>query len=301
MKHRTLIAALPLALAILSIANPGSVRGDDPAPSPQHILALVDRVITNQHRDDAALEQYERLERRQIRRSAQDTIPAEDKTFRLVPTGTGTVRVQVEEGGRPVDAALYRKQLRDAEQALVWALHPNESRQRQRVEKGDKRRRERAELVDAVRNAYRFTWLGRETRNGRTLVQLQLDPNPAFKPTSRNMSLLASVHARVWVDEAAAQLVRLEAEVIRDISFGGGILGKIYRGGQFVIDQVEVAPGVWLPTRYDYNFNGRKFLFGFEMHELTEVSHYRHIGPPKDALVAIRRELGTGASSSPAP
>ncbi len=300
MPRRICLIALPLALALAGTGF-GRVRADDRAPSPEELRALVVRVISNQHRDDAALEQYERIERRQVRKSKSDTAPAEDKTFRVVPTGTGTVRVQVEERGRPVDAELYRRQLRDLEQALLWALNPAESKQKQRVEKGNRRARERAEMVDVVRDAFRYTWLGRETRNGRTLARLQLDPNPAFKPTTRNTSLFKAVRATVWVEEGAAQLVRLEAELIRDISFGGGILGKAYRGSRFVIEQAEVAPGVWLPTRYDYNFTGRKFVFGFELRELTETSHYRRIGPPREALLAIRRELGSATTPPSIP
>jgi len=296
MNRRPTLAILPLALALLWPGGPVA-SADERPPSAQEIRALVNRVIANQHRNDTTLEQYERNERRQLRKSAQDADPFEDRTFRVVPTGTGTVRVQTEERGRPVDAELYRRQLRDLEQALVWALNPGESRQKQRVDKGAKRSRERAGMVDAVRDAFRFTWLGRETRNGHTLVKLQFDPNPAFKPTSRNTALIATLRATVWVDEAAAQLVRVEAELARDISFGGGILGKAYRGGHFVMEQAEIAPGVWLPTHYEYNFTGRRFVFGFQVHEVTDVSHYRRIGPPKEALLAIRREL----SSAPTP
>ena len=48
---------------------------------------------------------------------------------------------------------------------------------------------------------------------------------------------------------------------------------------------------MWLPTRYEYDFAGRKFLFQFQEHESTEASHYHRVGPPKDALAAIRNEL----------
>ncbi len=304
-------ATLQLTLVLLSFVVTGSVHAaqcaaspnDDRAalpPSPAEIRALVLRVVANQHLDDAALEQYERIERRQVRKSEQDTTIVEDKTFRVVPTGTGTVRVKIEEDGRPVDAELYRRQLRDLEQALASALNPADPQQKRAVEKGAKRSRERAELVDAIPNAFLFSWLGCETRNGRALAKLALEPNPTFKPASRNASLFAHVRATVWVDEAAGQLVRLEAEMIRDFPVGGGVLGKVYRGGRFVLEQAEVAPGVWLPTRYQYDFDGRKFLFGFGIHELTEASRYRHIGPPKEALETIRRELNDSRAADPA-
>jgi hypothetical protein len=103
------------------------------------------------------------------------------------------------------------------------------------------------------------------------------------------------------VDEAAGQIVRVEAELFRDISFGGGVLGKIYRGSRMVFEQAEVAPGIWLPTRYEYNFAGRKFLFGFEVHETTEASHYRRIGPPAEALAIIRQEMSQSGTPSSSP
>jgi hypothetical protein len=291
-----LCACAALALALAATAD--VPRQDSRPLSPEEIRALVDRAISNQHRNDQALAEYERREHRQARKDETDTLLSEDKTFRVVPTGTGTLRLLLEEHGQPVSAELYRRQLRDLEQALLWAQDPAENKQKRRVDKFDKRSRERIELVDALRDAFLFTWQGRESSGGRSLVRLLFEPNPAFKPHSRNTEMFRHARAVVWIDEAAAQMVRIEAEAATDISFGGGILGKIYRGGRFVLEQVQVADGVWFPVRYEYNFAGRKFLFGFELHELTLASGYRRIGPPKEALAAVRHELN---NASPAP
>ena len=289
------------ALRVVVASPAGAGRAQETAQ------ALVERALANQHRNDAALAEYERLERRRVRK---DGSVAEDKTRRVVPTGTGTLRLVVEENGRPVAADFYRKQLRDLEQALVWALNPQESKQRQRVEKWEKRKKERASSVDAVREAFLITPLGESATcpersrraagpGGRRQVRIQLDPNPAFKPRTRTAELFPYVRATLWVDQASGQLERLEAESIRDISIGGGLLGKIYRGGRFVIEQREAAPGVWLPTLYQTDITGRRFLFSFELHESTEVRNYVHIGPPQEALAAVRRELASPQASAP--
>ena len=288
MLRRFAIASLCLALAA-----PPRAAAQDRAPSPAELQALFDRVIANQHRTDAQIEFYERIERRQVRKAAAAARPVEDKTFRVVPTGTGIIRAQVEENGRPVDAALYRRQLLDVEHALAAALRPSDPRQRQAIAKHERRVRERTALVDALRRAYRATWLGREQRNGRALAKIQLEPDPAFQPFSRTAEYLTHARATVWIDEAAGALVRVEAEIFRDISIGAGILAKIYRGSRIVMEQTEVAPGLWLPARYDYSFTGRKFLFGFSLFETTTNSSYRRIGPPAEALAAIRRELAS--------
>jgi hypothetical protein len=263
--------------------------------SPAELRALVEHVAANQHRDDDALEQYERIERRVIRQGSKEKPPGEDKTWRVIPSGTGIVRVIIEDAGKPVDPALYRKQLQDAAQALDTSANSTLPRQKQDEEKFARRKRERASLVDAAKDAFIFTFLGREERNGRTLMKFSAEPSPNYKPASRNTSFFANARAIAWVDEASSQIVRFEAEIFKDISIGGGIIGKVYRGGRLVLEQAEVAPGIWLPMLYQFDFDGRKFLFSFDIHETTTASRYRRIGPPKEALVTIRRELSSGS------
>ena len=83
----------------------------------------------------------------------------------------------------------------------------------------------------------------------------------------------------------------MEADITSDINFGAGIIGKVNRGGHFVMEQSEIAPGVWFPRLSTYDLDGRKFLFGFEIHERTELAQYRHVAPPAQAIEIIREEL----------
>jgi hypothetical protein len=67
-------------------------------------------------------------------------------------------------------------------------------------------------------------------------------------------------------------------------------------------ERYEVKPGLWLPSFTQFDFDGRKLFSGFSIHERTFYSDYRYIGPPKEALEAIRKELGRidlGKSSAP--
>ena len=80
-------------------------------------------------------------------------------------------------------------------------------------------------------------------------------------------------------------------EVTDDISIAG-FLAKIYKGSHFVQERFETAPGVWLPSYAQYDFDGRKFFVSFAIHERMLYSQYRRIGPPREALQAIRSELG---------
>jgi hypothetical protein len=298
--------AAPLLVLTLSITGPtGECRsgGQGPTvtgagtPTAEQLQSLVARTIDNQHRNDRALEEYERLEH-VVSRKDENAGAVSDRTERLFPSGTGTIHLQTAQSTPPVSPDIHRRQLQYTVSALEQYLHPNDH-VRQDVAKFEKRRRERADLVDAMAQAFHITWAGRETRGSRTLAKLILDPDPNFKPASRVAAAFEHVHAVLWVDEAQAQAARLEIEIISDITFGGGIVAKLYRGGHFVMEQSEVSPGVWLPTTYTYDVDGRKFLMGFNVHENTELTHYRHVGPPSQSIDIIRNELNDLTAETP--
>jgi hypothetical protein len=270
-------------------------------PSSAELNARADALIQNQHRDDEALEFYERVEREIVKSGGPNPRVLSDKTFRVVPTGTGTFRILVKNGDSPVDPQEYHRQLLAWRDVLELALNPDDPRTRTADQKFQKKRHDRADLVDAARKAFAPSWGGQENMNGHLCDVYELAPSPDFHPRSMFQEALVRVTAKAWVDHQTNQLVRGEAHITRDISFGGGILGKLYRGGVFWLEQSEVSPGIWLPSRYQYDFTGRKFLFVFEEHQYIEMSHYRRIGPPKDALQVVQAELASGKTFSADP
>jgi hypothetical protein len=280
----------------------GAIITGNPAPSPEQIHSLIMRAVENQHRDDRALEEFERTEH-VITRKGENAETVTDLTERVLPSGTGNIKLKMAENGVPVSAELYRHELEVAVTALDPGTHPND-RYKEDQAKFERRRRDHAELVDAATKAFRVTWAGRETRTDsagtRTLMKLLLEPDPDYKPIIRFAASFQHIHATLWVDEAQAQFARLEADIATDITFGGGVAGKVYHGGHVVMVQEEVAPGIWLPTLYNYEVDGRKFLFAFGLHERSEVTRYRRVGPPPQAIEIIRNELNNLTAVTPA-
>ena len=187
------------------------------------------------------------------------------------------------------ELAPARAELEKLEKALVWAAETGRT-QRDAYEKIAKKRKERDELIGAARAAFLFTLIGSEQRDGRVLLKYSMNPNPAFKPTSRATSIYPRVRGTVWVDEASGELARIEGEVTEDISLGL-FLARVYKGSRFMQERYEMVPGVWLPSFSQYDFDGRKFLSSFSLHERTFYSHYRRVGTPKEALELVRAEL----------
>jgi len=66
------------------------------------------------------------------------------------------------------------------------------------------------------------------------------------------------------------------------------------------MEQEEAVPGIWLPSLFAFDVDGRKFLFSFGVHEHTDITRYRRIGPPSQAIEIIRNELNNQAAAAPA-
>jgi hypothetical protein len=296
------IAALLQVLAATAAQQSGvSSSAQTVAPEPS---SLLERVIANQKKDDAALEVYERIERVETRKNPNDPSPASVKLSRVIPSGTGMTKIPIGPDRLPTDPAAYRASLAGLEHALALIVNDHRS-QHEAVEKYAKRKKERIDLIDATRNAFLFKFVAHEQRSGLELSKYAMSPNPAFKPTSRFTSIFPKVHGFVWIDEKSQELARIEGDVTDDISIGL-FLGKIYKGSHFMQERYEVQPGLWLPSFTQHDFDGRKFFSGFSIHERSFFSNYRYIGPAKEALDAIRKELGLidlgkGGSTAPDP
>src|ERR1700681_4827881 len=250
---------------------------------------LFDRVVENQKKSDAAMDLYERLERVEIHKVNGENQSTEVKGSRVVPAGTGAAHLPVGPDGKVSDQNAYRAELEKLERALVWAVETGRT-QRDAYEKIAKKRRERDDLIGAARAAFLFTLIGSERRDGHVLLKYRMDPNPAFKPTSRATSIYPRVRGTVWIDEASGELARIEGEVMDDISLGL-FLAKVYKGSHFMQERYEMVPGLWLPSFSQYDFDGRKFLASFSLHERTFYSKYRLVGNPAETLALVRSEL----------
>ena len=285
-------ALLIFASALIIVGARSEYPQEAAAPHPldkQWDHALFDRVIENQKKNDAAMDSYERIERVEVRKTTTEGQITDAKTSRVIPAGTGAAHLPMGPDGKPVDLAAYRLELEKLEKSLVWASDTGHG-QREAYEKIAKKRKERADLIGAAKSAFVFTYIASEQRDSRTLLKYQMTPNPAFKPTSRATSIYTRVRGTVWIDETSGELARIEGEVMDDISLGL-FLAKVYKGSHFMQERYEMVPGLWLPSFSQYDFDGRKFLASFSLHERTFYSKYQLVGTPTETLALVRSEL----------
>jgi hypothetical protein len=278
--HILYFLLLPALLAPASAAaqESASTRGD-----------LFDRVIANQKRMEAYLDIYERTQKVEIRKTGSDTTPFETKIWRLFPAGPAMQKIPLATSAGPISASTYRNDLEKLAKYLAWAAQSGQA-QRDAYAKLEHKRKDRNELLASTHEAFLFTALGQESRGGSTLTKYSMTPNPQFKATTRNAVVFSKVRGLVWIDEPSGELARIEGTVTEDIVIAM-FLAKVYKGSYFMQERYEFAPGVWLPSYEQYDFDGRKYLLSFAIHERTFYSNYKKVGLPVEALPLVRAEL----------
>ncbi len=296
-RRRNLCALPGLFLGLLLLAMLSAAQETPPGASSEGPSDLFGRVIANQKQSEADLSKYECIQRIERRKTGSDRNPSDTKVLRVFPVGTGVDKIALSSDGKPLSAESYRNDLEKLEKYLVWAAQDDDP-QREAYAKTERKRKERFDLIEATHQAFRFTFMGKETRGDRTLLRYTMTPNPDYKPTSRNTTIFTKVNGTIWIDEQSSQLAKVEGNVIENISFAL-FLAKVYKGSHFMQERYEIAPGIWEPTFEQYDFDGRKYLVPFSIHERTFYSNYKLVGPPKEALEVLRAELNKLRAEQP--
>jgi hypothetical protein len=172
-----------------------------------------------------------------------------------------TYRRLVERSGVPVPAAELAEQDRAyramAEEALR-AAQQNPDQNRNRV---DERAQRGERMIEDVVGTLQFTMEGRTMYDGTPAIVIRFAPKPAARPTTREGRIAQKFRGTVWVDEAAAEVMHLEATSFDDISFGFGILARLGEGTKATLTRRRLDGGLWMPTSLKLSGRGRAALF----------------------------------------
>jgi hypothetical protein len=129
----------------------------------------------------------------------------------------------------------------------------------------DEDSRKSATLLKALPDAFRFTRDGHEGKS----IRLTFCPNPRYKPSRNEAKVFHNMQGIRLVDTKQTRLAKLRGELISDVEFVFGILGKLHKGGSFEVVQSEVAPQDWEMSLRDVHISGRALFF----HTIGEPQH----------------------------
>src|SRR5271163_279649 len=115
-------AALLTVIWTLSLST--SVRPQEPVASVSRATStdpgtssIFRKVVENQKRTDQAMDQFERIERTEIRRVGSMAATPEVKVYRVFPAGTGMDKLPLSADGKPVSTQSYIADLEKLEKA----------------------------------------------------------------------------------------------------------------------------------------------------------------------------------------
>jgi hypothetical protein len=190
-----------------------------------------------------------------------------------------TYRLVIERDGVPVPKHELDRQ--EAEyRARVARVERDASRIAERRAHDELLARQRARtVVDDVLKTLHFEIAGREVRNGRPVIVVPFEPNPAATPTTREGRMATAFKGSVWIDEALREVTDMRAVAIDDVSFGG-FIAKVYKGTEAMVERREVEPGVWMPTRLTLSGDIRALFRKATINHVIDWSDYRNIGKP---------------------
>jgi hypothetical protein len=148
----------------------------------------------------------------------------------------------------------------------------------------------RIKMLKALPRALLFEFEGRE--NG--LLRFTFRPNPDFSPKDRETQMYRGMEGELWLEPAQERIVRIEGRLVKDVSFGWGILGRLNKGGIYEIAQTQISPGVWRITTLNVDVKGRVLLVdSFRMFRQESNSHFRRTSASMTYRDAVEALLST--------
>ncbi len=201
----------------------------------------------------------------------------------VIFTKEGRVDRLIAVGDRPLTAAQQKKEV-DRLKALLQrsasqTVTPEQDAETQR----------RLKLVAAIPTAFSYQMSGTQESG---ILEFKFFPAEYFNPESRETRVYKGMRGVIQVDPRVDQLLRVDGEIFRNVSFGWGILGRLHKGGHFRIEQREVLPNVWEITDMDFDFTYTVFFFS-QSHYICKTSNtaYTRIDPDTRRAEAIEMLL----------
>lgn len=191
------------------------------------------------------------------------------RSRRQTPKGSQTrLYVETEDAMAGVLIAINDRPLTPQQQQaetnhLAWLTNnPEQLNKKKAREKEDADRTLR--IVKALPDAFHYEYEGVPESGSETLspiVRLRFTPNPAYNPPSRVEQVLQGMKGFLLIDASAKRIARIDGTLFKDVTFGWGFIGRLDKGGHFVVQQAEVGDGTWEITEMTLNIAGKILLF----------------------------------------
>ncbi len=170
----------------------------------------------------------------------------------VVQTAQGSVKRLIEKNG----AALSGAEQQAEEARIQSVIHDPEKMAKQRRD-GASDDKNAAELLNMLPTA--FLW--RIANENGDSITLTFSPNPNFSPPDMQSRVLSAMAGDLVVDKKQHRIETISGKLVRDVTFGWGLLGRLKQGGTFRVERRELKPGLWQITETHVHIVGKALLF----------------------------------------
>lgn len=263
-----LLRGLAIAFAFFSLASLSAAQQTPPAE-------LVRAAIQNQIADDQQPHLFAWKERKD--RSGQGT-----KVQNIVQTPDGPLTRVTLINNKPLTPA----QQAEENERIRRMTDPEAMRKRRTAHQEDDERTRK--MLGSIPEAFDFMFINStQAPNGHKLTHIRFTAHPGWEPPTRESMVFLGMQGEMVVDETAQRMVKIDGTLFKDVNFGWGILGKLYKGGRFFIEQAEVTPTHWEATRTVLHFDGKALMFKSIHIDESESAWDFHPVPPMSVAQAM--------------
>ena len=257
------------------------------ATVPVSPVALVRRAVQ--------LRLEEEKSHRPVRYVLRKTDGDHETTKEIIETKDGDVARLIAINGQPLTAEQEQTEMNRLDSLSV---HPEVQERRRRSEKKDAARID--QLVGMLPDSEVYKLEGMVSCGVRQCYRLSFTPNSDFAPPGIEADVLRGFAGEVWIEETQQRLVRLDARLVREVTVGFGILGRLDKGGTMELQQeFEANAQEWQPTVLRMNLSGKALMLKTVNIRIDELASDFAPVPPelgyRDAIAMLKKPATFGA------
>jgi len=145
-----------------------------------------------------------------------------------------------------------------------------------RLAKEAQERRDRDAVVNDAFAIFQASVVGHDTIDGQPTLILWISPRQNVTARTREGGYMKKFAGKLWVTEAAGDIVKLDLMAFDDISVGLGVVGRVHQGARLEYARRRVNNEAWLPSWSHINAKGRTLMFrSFDFDVRTDYTDYK--------------------------
>jgi hypothetical protein len=186
----------------------------------------------------------------------------ESRIEEQVETQDGPIARVIVSNGHPLD-----DRARQGEDARLRDLLSSPSRQASLREAYEKDEQRVGRILALLPEAFVYTDSGIENGNR----HLRYTPNPNYTAHSIEARFFHTLSGDLWIDARMKRLRRLEGHMNDNLDIGFGLLGRVNRGGWFLMVREPVGPADWKTSQLQMHISGKLLMFKTLARETNET------------------------------